>query len=195
MEIHVSVTARLAQSVEHRTFNPRVTGSSPVSGIRRSTGWLAFPFCCPAVSGIDLSATPCPVLISFATQVRANNSALVTAASLERANGPVGVDLELDLTEIRLFDSVCLQCVGSGHATLWSRADWQSHLKLVASQFRVLENAVIFSDACPTMASTSRASPVQTYHAASGPERKKRRLSNSATNFSIPSKQGSIGSY
>lgn len=47
--------------------------------------------------------------------------------------------------------------LNTGHAALWSRADWREHLKIVAAEIGfkhvrghgILDNAVMFYDACP----------------------------------------------
>ena len=44
-------TARLAQLVEHRSYEPKVTGSSPVSSIARVAQWLAYRSSKPGVAG------------------------------------------------------------------------------------------------------------------------------------------------
>jgi hypothetical protein len=49
------------------------------------------------------------------------------------------------------------ECVGSGHAALWSRADWREHLRIVSAEIGfkhirghgIMDNAVMFYDACP----------------------------------------------
>ena len=41
--------ARLAQSVEHQTFNLRVAGSSPSSGDENFDGWKIFGNCVTAI--------------------------------------------------------------------------------------------------------------------------------------------------
>jgi hypothetical protein len=51
LEMGSSDTARLAQLVEHRSYEPKVTGSSPVSSIARVAQWLAYRSSKPGVAG------------------------------------------------------------------------------------------------------------------------------------------------
>jgi xylan 1,4-beta-xylosidase len=63
----------------------------------------------------------------------------------------------VNLSSLTPMNMMWQQCIGSGHAALWSRADWREHLAMVSHEigFRyirghgILDNSVMFYDACP----------------------------------------------
>ena len=77
---------------------------------------------------------------------------------------PIGVDLG----SLAPMNMMWQECVGSGHAALWSRADWREHLAIVSREigFRfirghgILDNSVMFYDACPNDGNHEHSNPV-----------------------------------
>ena len=93
------------------------------------------------------------MLVLFLCTVLANEGSHLSSGMA--ASPRVAVDV--DLGDLRAFDAMWRKCVGSGHAALWSRADWRAHLKIVAEEIGfelvrghgILDNSVMYYDACP----------------------------------------------
>eukprot|EP01047_Picozoa_sp_COSAG01_P006656 COSAG01_NODE_244_length_20489_cov_21.366748_5_plen_1217_part_00 len=101
---------------------------------------------------------------SVAQIVSSTAAALKTDDDNEVAELPVKVDLG----SLAPMNMMWQECVGSGHAALWSRADWREHVAIVSREigFRyirghgILDNSVMFYDACPNDGKHEHSNPV-----------------------------------
>ena len=60
-------------------------------------------------------------------------SSAIRAKNDDDASAPQQLKVSVDGSSISTLDPMWKKSVGSGHAALWSRADWREHLKLVAT--------------------------------------------------------------
>lgn len=50
----------------------------------------------------------------------------------EHSSSAQRISVSVDGSSVSAMDPMWKKAVGSGHAALWSRADWREHLKMVA---------------------------------------------------------------
>ena len=137
--------------------------------------------CCFNVTGTATDVSPSSVMCKELRTV---------AMKLDDTEGtePEVVTVTINANDTSAFNTMWRECVGSGHAALWSRADWREHIKIVSTEIGfkylrghgILDNAVMFYDACPNDGNHTVLSP---------------KGQPGDTSRCIPEKDGSLGSY
>ena len=79
--------------------------------------------------------------------LKADDEVPATTRGVEHA----ALTVRVDASKTSAFDTMWRECVGSGHAALWSRADWREHIRMVSTEIGfhylrghgILDNAVM----------------------------------------------------
>ena len=79
--------------------------------------------------------------------LKADDETAATTRGVEHA----ALTVRVDASNTSAFDTMWRECVGSGHAALWSRADWREHIRMVSTEIGfhylrghgILDNAVM----------------------------------------------------